>query len=232
MQPQPITETDNKQLLKDWQEEARKQTLETLPAFLNKLATGYSHDYGTICHALAAAACGAAWAMNAGEQGGITGFQGGAVMWQFIRAWQYTGNECGLRILDYDKLLYPQYADTFEGQLMEGYTWKQVREVAKRKLAEHVSASEQYQVNYAQWLVDIAAFKTRYPDYDERPDYYHRISIGNAAEWRADEQKAATGFEFAPHEPCGPMLSEAVQAHWQSIADGYPPFNMKIGQAD
>ena len=30
-------------------------------------------------------------------------------MWDFIIDWMYTSNQCGLRIVDYDDMLYPQY---------------------------------------------------------------------------------------------------------------------------
>lgn len=112
MTPQKITE--EQKVHPAWYEEARQQTVETLPAFIKKLSEDYEHDYGTICHAIAAGAIGAAWAVDRSPHGGITGFQAGAIMWEFILHWNYNGNRCGLRLLDYDKLLYPQYADMFE----------------------------------------------------------------------------------------------------------------------
>lgn len=69
-----------------WIAEARKQTLETLPAFLQKLAD-YPHTYGTICRAIAAGAIGAARALDQSAHGGITGFQAGAIMWDFCAGW-------------------------------------------------------------------------------------------------------------------------------------------------
>lgn len=92
-------------------EEARTQTLETLPAFLTKLTQDYQHDYGTICKAIAVAAVAAANAVDASPQGGITGFQAGAVMWEFIRGWQ--GIQGPLRLVRYGEMLYPQCADKF-----------------------------------------------------------------------------------------------------------------------
>jgi len=60
---------------KEWYEEARKMTVEQLPMFLKKLVEDYQHDYGTICHAVAAGALSAAHAVNHSPTGGITGFQ-------------------------------------------------------------------------------------------------------------------------------------------------------------
>lgn len=68
------------------QAEAKTQTLETLPAFLAKLAA-YPHDYGTICIAIGAAAVGAAWALERTPQGRISGFQAGAVAQEFAAGW-------------------------------------------------------------------------------------------------------------------------------------------------
>ena len=57
----------------------KAMTLETLPAFLKELAE-YKHDYNTICYALTAGAIATAWALNRTPNGGITGFQAGAIM--------------------------------------------------------------------------------------------------------------------------------------------------------
>lgn len=100
---------------KEWFAEAKKQRLLMLPVFINHVMNDYEHDYGTVCHAIAACALAATWAANdeIGARGGITGFQAGFVMWDFIRQFMYENNKCGLRIIDYDKMLYPQYGDSF-----------------------------------------------------------------------------------------------------------------------
>lgn len=126
----PIKEEDGRH--KAWYEEARKQTLETLPEFVKRLATSYQHDYGTICHACAAAAVGAASAVERGPQGGITGFQGSAVMWEFITHWQrYEGP---MRLVRYEQLLYPQNLADQHTLSRDTFTWLQQQ--AKSKLRE------------------------------------------------------------------------------------------------
>lgn len=72
--------TEELGLHKEWYEEAKKQTLNTLPAFVSNLVENYSHDYGTICHAITAAALGAANAVEESPEGGITGFQANCIM--------------------------------------------------------------------------------------------------------------------------------------------------------
>ena len=127
--------TEEMHLEKKWFEDAKNQTLETLPAFMNNILNGYVHDYGTICHAISACALAAAYAANNSDQGGITGFQASFVLWDFIRQWSYSSNRCGLRILDYDAMLYPGYADHYDKVISEEI-WESLQEEAKKKLEQ------------------------------------------------------------------------------------------------
>ena len=117
-----------------WYEEAKKQTPETIGAWLAKFTDGtYGYDYGTICHAMAAAAIGAAWAVERGPGGGITGFQAGAVMWQFVRYWDAMGTDGPMRLLKFEDVLYPQYEHGWNA--MSADTWRWVQEEAAKLLA-------------------------------------------------------------------------------------------------
>lgn len=80
--------------------------------FYNHLMNDYRHDYGTIVHAIGAITVAAAQ-MAAIEQG-ITGFQASLIMWSFIMEWVYPYNKCGLKLICYDDMLYPQYAHKFD----------------------------------------------------------------------------------------------------------------------
>jgi len=86
-------------------------TVDTLAEFV-RVTMGAEHDYGTVCHAVALCAEAAAWAANACPRGGITGFQAGAVFWEFARSWR--GLKGAARLIDYDDALYPQCADRFD----------------------------------------------------------------------------------------------------------------------
>jgi hypothetical protein len=101
-----------KALRASWYAEARKQTLKRLPAFLEKLA-GHKHDYNTICYACGAAAVAATWAIERSPSGGITGFQAGAIMWEFITEWMGEQDK-PLRLVKYENMLYPQYEREFD----------------------------------------------------------------------------------------------------------------------
>ena len=133
--PDPNKETVTEEMHpeKAWFAEAEKMDEEGLSDFFARIIHGYNHDYGTACHAVAACALAAAWAACGDKDIGLSGFQAGFVMWDFIRNWIKTGNECGLRLVDYDDMLYPQYEYKFE-KVIDETTWHSIQEKAKDKL--------------------------------------------------------------------------------------------------
>ena len=135
------TITEEMHLEKEWFEDAKKQTLKTLPDFMNHVLNDYCHDYGTICHAVTACALAAAYAADNSEYGGITGFQESFVMWEFIREWEFSSNKCGLAIIDYDNMLYPQYENKYCKKTISPYTWASLQKRA-RELLEETNAGE------------------------------------------------------------------------------------------
>lgn len=110
-----------------------KQTLDTLPSFLKHLTEDYQHDYGTICHAIAAGAVQAARAIDHSPVGGITGFQASCIMWAFAQEWM--GYKTPMKLIKYENMLYPQYEQSFSKQISSD-TWKWLQEEAARKLEE------------------------------------------------------------------------------------------------
>ena len=110
------------------------------PEFFRELTEDYEHDYGTVCHAMAAVGLAAMFAFNNSEGacGGITGFQAGCVMWQVIIHMNYESNKCGLRLLDMDDLLYPQYEHKFTAISKD--TWDAVKKEAQKRLLERGAA--------------------------------------------------------------------------------------------
>ena len=126
-----ITEEDG--VHKQWYIDARAQSLATLPEFLRHLSYDYAHDYGTICHAIAAAGIAAMWAVERSPSGGITGFQSGCIMWEVIRAWG-SFPEGPKRMVSYEDMLYPQYAHKFEKVISQN-TWDWLIAEAKKHIA-------------------------------------------------------------------------------------------------
>ena len=127
--------SEQQHLEKQWYKDAKEQTLETLPAFINHVMNDYEHDYGTICHAIAACALAATYAANEQPQGGITGFQAGFVMAQYVKNWIYSDLKTTLRIVDYDKMLYPQYEEYFD-KIITKKTFEMLQEEAQKRIAE------------------------------------------------------------------------------------------------
>lgn len=119
-------------LKEEWFAEAKEMTMEKLPEFIRHLTYDYNHDYGTVCHAMAAVGFAAMKAFDHGPMGGITGFQASCVLWDIISEWQYPNNKCGLRIQDMDNLLYPQYDYKFKS--ISESTWDAVKSEAERNL--------------------------------------------------------------------------------------------------
>lgn len=134
--------TEEQGIHKEWMEETKDITMEKLPEFLRKLTEDYNHDYGTICHAISAAAIAAARSVDRSDQGGITGFQAGCIMWGFIREWMYPNNKLGLRIQDYDNLLYPQYEKSFTTLELTADQHQKLVETAKQNLLSDRSAAD------------------------------------------------------------------------------------------
>lgn len=136
---------DELALTKEWQAEARTQTIETLPAFLAKLSS-FDHDYGTICRAIAAGAVGAAWAVERGPKGGITGFQASCVTWDFLEHWGHI--EAPAAIVRYEDMLYPQNSERFNTISAEAWAYLQKRaaeELAKKSESAHPAVTAHWQ---------------------------------------------------------------------------------------
>lgn len=127
--------TEEMKVHEKWFEEAKKQTVNTLPEFVRHLVEDYEHDFGTICHAIAAAGLAGMYAIENSPEGGITGYQAGFCMWGIVKNWSYENNKCGLRMLNYDDLLYPQYEYKFNSISRESL--EAVINEAKNRLKEY-----------------------------------------------------------------------------------------------
>ena len=68
--------TEDMGLQKGWYERAKSMKPDVFPEFFRELTEDYKHDYGTVCHAMAAVGLAAMFAFNNsdGTRGGITGF--------------------------------------------------------------------------------------------------------------------------------------------------------------
>ena len=236
MSRKPITEDMN--LQDEWFKKAKSMKPDDFPEFFRELTEDYEHDYGTVCHAMAAIGLAAMWAFNnsEGARGGITGFQAGCVMWDVIRNMNYESNKCGLRLQDMDLLLYPQYEYKF--RTIDSDTWKYVQEEAKNRIAENEKVHEKYLNDMKQYFLDLDKFKVdvkafeaehpEYPKYEDDPKFYEHLECGTAEEWDREKEKEESGFLFAPRKPYDSVAHPDVVAHWESIVNGKVPFGLRI----
>ncbi|RLC82411.1 MAG: hypothetical protein DRJ03_19095 [Chloroflexi bacterium] len=149
-----ITEKDK--LQDEWYEEAKNMTMDKLPEFLRRLTEDYGHDYGTICHAISAAAIGAAWATERTPQGGITGFQAGCIMWGFIQHWMSYKDQ-PLRLVKYEDMLYPQYRDAFEKTISQD-TWDWLQQEAATQMQKSGSVSKNVRAHWESIIAGTVPF--------------------------------------------------------------------------
>ncbi|MDO5540568.1 MAG: hypothetical protein Q4F83_10950 [Eubacteriales bacterium] len=228
--------TEEMKIHEEWYKEAADMTMEKLPEFLRHLTEDYQHDYGTICHALSAGAVATAWAMDKTPCAGITGFQAGFVMWGFIQHWQYPHNCCGLRLLDMDNLLYPQYEDKFH--TISRDTWEKVQKEAAERIAEsrrqhenYLLKMEQYKKEMEQFLVNVKQFELQhpeYPKYEDNPEFYQHLGAGTVEQHEEYQKKVESGFLFEPRKPYDTSAHAAVMQHWKDIVDGKIPFGLRL----
>jgi len=146
--------TEEMNIQNEWYAEAEKMEYKNLFKFINKLVKKYKHDYGTICHAMTAGAVATIYAMNKTEQGGITGFQAGCIMWQFIR--KFMNKKGFFRLIQYDDMLYPQYEESF-GKTISKEVFAYLQEKAK-ELYNKESAADEVKEHWKKIIEGIVPF--------------------------------------------------------------------------
>ena len=126
------------------------EDFDKLVEFLKDVRDNYNTDYGTAPRAIAQASVATAWYLA--YVFGITGFQAGFVMWDFIRDWQYRNNECGLKIIDYDNMLYPQYEYKFTEKTISKRQWEALQKKAQKEIDRIQETVESYNRNQAEGM--------------------------------------------------------------------------------
>lgn len=119
--------------------EGKVPTFDTLPELMEyvEALTTREHDYGTCCYAMSMAAT-AAFNYVA-RQLGVSGFQASCADMDVLR--RTRGLSHGFLIVDFEKLLYPQYRDNvlgFDDLLAKNA--EHLAPIARQKLAEAPNA--------------------------------------------------------------------------------------------
>lgn len=136
-------EMEMRDLLRD--KRKKIETLDDLIEFLTYVKNNCNYDYGVAPRSIAQASLATAWYFS--NIFAITGVQAGFVMWDFIRDWKYQNNKLGLKIINYDNLLYPQYDDYFD-KVISKDTYKKLQEVSQEKLNEGGNVSPKVMIHW------------------------------------------------------------------------------------
>lgn len=129
------------------------KTFDDLTDYLKFVKEKCNTDYGVAPRSIAQA-CLAVGNYLAGEFG-ITGFQAGFVMWDFIRYWNHEDNKCGMKLVDYDKMLYPQYDGYFDKTIAKD-TFDSLQKVAKEELSKYkdIDSTNDRYIKHLKSIVD------------------------------------------------------------------------------
>lgn len=133
MKKKKITEKDHFE--NGWYKDAEKQTLETLPLFMNHVLNDYQHDYGTICKAIAACGAGAMHAAIKTTHDYISGFQATSINWEVLKAWGGLKTHTCAKIINFDDMVFPHNQHRF-AKTISKETWDSVQDYAKAILSD------------------------------------------------------------------------------------------------
>lgn len=130
-------------------------TLDTLMPFIqDALAKG--NGYGQICVAIGAIAVAAARAADRSPNGGITGFQAGAIFWEFSRGWGVFGDG-PKRMVTYADMCYPQYADKFALTITPD-VWTHLQTLAAKNLTDSPNANPEVIAHWKSIVAGVVPF--------------------------------------------------------------------------
>lgn len=127
------------------------KTFDDLAAFLKDVEANCNYDYGVAPRSIAQASLAVGYYLA--DKFGITGFQAGCVMWDFVRDWSYPYNKCGLKMVNYDDMLYPQYDHKYE-KTISSDVWRHLQEEAKVNLETRGTGAHPAVVKHWQSIVD------------------------------------------------------------------------------
>lgn len=108
----------------------RSEAPEDVASFIKELLAA-EHTYSSCVYATAGAALAAGHLMA--SRLGITGFQAGCVMWEFVREWLDLDGV--VRLVQYRDMLYPQYESKFAKAITPD-VWEDLQSEARKLLAK------------------------------------------------------------------------------------------------
>ena len=103
---------DEKFVYEERKPEIESATFDNMMDIVEKYFHEYEQDYDSVVEITEACCEAMAWACS--EKLGLTGFQASCVGLLFLQRFNGIGKNVGLKVLDYDAMLYPQNAERFE----------------------------------------------------------------------------------------------------------------------
>lgn len=128
-----MTEKEYKDYIYKKAEEVK--TKEDLDKLLDEVINCKELDYGKIVYAMSACMKATLNYINRSNVGGITGFQAGFIGWEMVREYLVSSNKCGLKLINYDDMLYPQNKYRYEKTISKD-VWNALQEQAKKNLQD------------------------------------------------------------------------------------------------
>ena len=149
-----MIEVDNEdtETTKAWLKEAEEvKDFQALMEFIRKLQTEYKHGYNSSAYAGVAAMMATFHTMN--SELGYTGFQAGYMGMLVLRKLAFS-EDSPLRVIDFEKMLYPQYDRYFTDRTINAETWKWLRKEAEKNLEKNSPHAHQDVVEHQKAIVD------------------------------------------------------------------------------
>lgn len=130
-----MTEKEYKDYIYKKAEEVR--TKEDLDNLLDEVINCKELDYGKIVYAMCACMNATFRYINENNAGGdITGFQAGFIGWEMVKEYLVINNKCGLKLINYDDMLYPQMKKRFDDKTISKDVWNALQEQAKNLIQD------------------------------------------------------------------------------------------------
>lgn len=141
---------DIKEFREEWKKKRESiESFDDLVQYLTDVKNA-SIGYDTAPELIADAAAAVAWWFSC--EWGITGFQASWAGLHFLLRYLYIDNKAGIRVLDFDKLLYPQYVNQFKD--VSRSTWEKIKEMATERLSEDDDYVSNKVLSYWKKIVD------------------------------------------------------------------------------
>jgi hypothetical protein len=131
------------------------KSLDELIELVKEVETKFNYDYGVAPRSIGAVC--AVVAKYLSSSMGLSGFQASFAMWDFIFGYIKTSNKCGLRLVDFDEMLYPQYGYKFEKTISKG-VWDDLQKQAKECLESPELASQSVKEHWRSIVNGVVPF--------------------------------------------------------------------------